>query len=270
MSRLQTPDIMGDILGFNDRTPQVLRWDYSQAGTNAAKVQEYAAHIKRSEERATWEIIAAGEAFIAVKALLPHGQWEDWLDVEFGLTDRTAQRIMSVATAFGGKSDTVSLLSTSVLYLLAAPSTPKAARDQVIDVAATQPKPVTQAQAKAIIAEHKPRTVSPTPAQRPISNSEMAMINQGIVDHRAELAAARATKDRQFYSAVDAARDKYEPAYQVNGAALPAWVTTDVAGWRLTIDERTDPAELAAELQRVGVGSDWMEALWNAYMGGEA
>jgi hypothetical protein len=166
MMRQTTPNVLDAIFNTPAPLPAVqLRWDYSQAGEHAAAVQGHAVNIKRHEAKATAEIIAAGEDFIAVKALLGHGQWLDWLDVEFRMTDRTALNMMRIAAEFGDKSETVSDLSTSVLYMLAAPSTPEPARQAVIDASANGQR-VTKELAREIIAEHKPapRTVSPAPA----------------------------------------------------------------------------------------------------------
>jgi len=135
---------------------QSLRWDYSQAGAAADEVRSHAIEIKRSERRASEAILDAGQHLIAVKERLQHGQWEDWLQTEFNMSIRTAQRMMDVATKFVAKSDTVSLLGPSVLYLLAGDNTPEAAREEVVE-RARRGETITQAQAKAIIEEHKPK-----------------------------------------------------------------------------------------------------------------
>lgn len=304
-TRQRTPDIMsGDVLGeiFAPPAPVVLRWDYTQAGEHAALVQGYAQSIKRSETRATQEIVTAGESLLAAKELLPHGKWEDWLQVEFGLTDRTAQRIMRVAAVFGGKSDTVSLLSTSVLYLLAAPSTPAAARDAVIDVAAT--KPVTKAAAQAIINEHKPQPAAPPAAPAAVIDvaatkpapppaSTWQRVTSGIPADLAALGAVEWSAGQGWrvvaadgairadgltnLAACLAVLRSLRPAPVVavpDGGPLPAWVTDDEpvrpapgVGWTVVIDQDADPQAVGRLLARV-VATDWMEALWNAYMRG--
>ena len=135
-----------------------LRWDYSQLGDAAATVIEHTIEIKRNERRANDAVVAAGRHLIAVKETLAHGQWGDWLDTEFNMSDRTARTLMSIAERFDGKTEMISDLSVTVLGLLAAPSTPDAAVDAVI--AANQQQPVRVADVKAIIADHKP-TVDP-------------------------------------------------------------------------------------------------------------
>jgi hypothetical protein len=59
------------------------------------------------------------------------GLFSKWIDVEFGMTERHAQRFMTVAAAYGSKSDIMSGLSPTALYELTAPSTPEDVRAEV-------------------------------------------------------------------------------------------------------------------------------------------
>ena len=74
--------------------------------------------------RTAADIIEIGRDLIAVKDRLPHGDFMRWMEAEFGMTDRTDRNFMRVADRFPGKSETVSDLTATVLYALAAPSTP--------------------------------------------------------------------------------------------------------------------------------------------------
>jgi len=56
--------------------------------------------------------------FFEVKGKLGHGEFLPWIDFEFGMDKRTAQRFMGVATSYGSKYDTVSHLNPSALYAL--------------------------------------------------------------------------------------------------------------------------------------------------------
>jgi len=69
---------------------------------------------------------------------------------------------------FGGKSDNLSLLGTSVIYLIAADSTPEPAWQAVIEAGANGK--VSVAQAKTIIAAHKPPQ---PPATQPPADAEL-------------------------------------------------------------------------------------------------
>lgn len=77
-------------------------------------------------------IIRIGEKLHAVKARLAHGQFGGWLEAEFGWSDRTARNFMQVAEVFREKSEIVSDLPASLMYKLAAPSTPVHIRETVI------------------------------------------------------------------------------------------------------------------------------------------
>ena len=138
-----------------------LRWDYSQvAPVDRRTVEEAAVDILANGQRVQQVMqnasLAIGERLIAVKRLLQHGQFSDWCDQEFGMSQRTAQNLMNIARTFDGKSAEISFLTDSVLALLAAPSTPEPARQQAIDEAQATGKSPSVQRTKDIIAEHKP------------------------------------------------------------------------------------------------------------------
>ena len=132
-----------------------LRYNYNEISPEHREaVKEAAIDIRQRTKRASDDILQIGARLCEVKALLPHGKFEAWAEDEFGMSSRTAQRLMMVADRFAAKSDTVTLLGTSVLYLLAAPTTPDAAVDAVVEYAQTNGAP-TKAETQRIIAEHK-------------------------------------------------------------------------------------------------------------------
>ncbi len=89
--------------------------------------------IKDRLTRQVSDIIATGRDLIEVKSKLDHGRFECWLDSEFSLTNRSARLFMQAAAWAEGKTETVSDLTPSTLYLLSAPSTPQAVQCQVLD-----------------------------------------------------------------------------------------------------------------------------------------
>ena len=61
-----------------------LKYDYDQLDLDAAITTRSAAiEIKTHAERAKSSMIFIGKLLADVKALLPHGQFEDWCSVEF-------------------------------------------------------------------------------------------------------------------------------------------------------------------------------------------
>ncbi len=96
------------------------------------EVRAAADRIRARMRRSVEDIIEIGRELTAVKKNLGHRKFQPWIETEFGMTQRTAQRFMSVHEKFG-KSDTVSHLkiTPAALYLLAAPSTD----DKVVNAA---------------------------------------------------------------------------------------------------------------------------------------
>jgi hypothetical protein len=81
------------------------------------------------------DILEIGARLREVRNLLYHGEWERWLDCEFGWSSRTARRCMAAAKAFADKTDIVSELPIDIgaLYLLARPRMPEEARAQAVE-----------------------------------------------------------------------------------------------------------------------------------------
>jgi hypothetical protein len=94
---------------------------------------EHAEAIRNLGKRVIKDVIEIGRRLAAAKELCGHGNWLPWLDREFGWEETTARRFMSVYE-LAGKSGNLQDLSlpVSAIYLLAAPSTPDEARDEII------------------------------------------------------------------------------------------------------------------------------------------
>lgn len=89
-----------------------LRYDYQTISeAHRESVRRAALTIKPRLKRAAEDIFVIGKALRATKALLPHGEYANWLDVEFGLSDRMAQRFVNVYERIGTKSDIMSDLA---------------------------------------------------------------------------------------------------------------------------------------------------------------
>jgi len=90
------------------------------------KVQAIHMRLKRTAE----DVIAIGQDLLEVKARLRHGQFGQWIQAEFSMSERHAQNFMNVALRFGSKSAIIALLPITVIYELASPSTP----DRIIEL----------------------------------------------------------------------------------------------------------------------------------------
>jgi hypothetical protein len=98
-----------------------------------ATLADHASAIRALGKRVIADVIEIGRRLTDAKRIAGHGNWLPWLEREFGWTEKTAQRFMQVHDA-AIKNDKLSDLNLPVsgLYLLAQPSTPDEARDEVI------------------------------------------------------------------------------------------------------------------------------------------
>lgn len=151
-----------------ERDYSKLRYDYEQIDAeHRERVQAAAVDILANGRRAKESILAMGERLKEVKALLPTGTFMQWVETEFELDLRTAENYMNVATIYGGRIEIISILNPTVLYLLAAPSTPDGARDEVEALALSEGRSPKVAEVRDMIAEH--RGLAPVPAPEPES-----------------------------------------------------------------------------------------------------
>ena len=125
---------------------------------------KHADEIRRLGRRVVAEVIEIGGRLTECKRICGHGNWLPWLDREFGWTEMTATRFINVYEM--GKSNKLLDLELPVssLYMLAAPSTPAEARDEILERAQCG-EPVSGTEVKRIIdiakrgkSAHKPKT----------------------------------------------------------------------------------------------------------------
>jgi hypothetical protein len=127
-----------------------------------AALAEHAAAIRRLGKQTVESVIEIGRHLTEAKAEIKKlgESWGDWLEAEFKWSDQQARRFMHV---FERKSGLNKLLNSdfpiSALYLLAAPSTPPEARDEVIKRAEAGEQ-VTVAEVKTAVAKRKPKPES--------------------------------------------------------------------------------------------------------------
>jgi vacuolar-type H+-ATPase subunit E/Vma4 len=88
--------------------------------------------IRDRRKRQMEALIETGRDLLEMKERLGHGWFQAWLHAEFAWTDRTARNFMSAAQQFADKTEIISDLPPTELYLLAAPSTPSSVRDTVV------------------------------------------------------------------------------------------------------------------------------------------
>jgi hypothetical protein len=97
----------------------------------AAALRQSADRIRSLGRKLNEAIVEIGRELIAAKERYPR-QFTAWLQVELRMNPRTALNYMHLANWGADKSEIVSVLPPGSLYLLAAPSTPPAATDEVV------------------------------------------------------------------------------------------------------------------------------------------
>ena len=152
-----SPDLTADLVSHTVEAVvvQPTGFDYDSLDSETRNVvQQYTEQIKERLRRTARDILEIGEKLAEVKEQLGHGKYGDWLKAEFDWDERTARRFLSVATVF--KTDNLSdlTIAPSALYLLAAPSTPTEARQQILD-RAKQGEVINYGLAKKVVAETK-------------------------------------------------------------------------------------------------------------------
>ena len=124
-----------------------------------AALAEDTAAIQRSYDNIRAEAVGIGERLSKWNATLSHGKWLCWVETKLPFSAQTARNLIHLA-AFAKTKPVLDLpIDLSGLYILAAPSTPPAAVDEVIESAKTAP--VTKNAVKAVVAKHK--TTAPAP-----------------------------------------------------------------------------------------------------------
>lgn len=135
-------------------------FDYTALDTETrVVVQQYTDEIKGLVRRTASDTKNIGLKLIEVKPRLGHGHFMHWLKSEFDWSISTANKFMQVGEQFKFINITNLDIPISVLYFLAAPSTPNAARNEAIE-RANSGESLTLFEAKAIIQRHKQANLS--------------------------------------------------------------------------------------------------------------
>lgn len=146
---------------------------------DALFVQQRTGEIWALVKHTAESIVAIGQRLIEVKERLEYGRFGAWLEAEFEWDRRTAYRFISVAEEFCNRGDKLSQLNfaPSALYLLAAPSTPKAAKEEAI-ARAEAGESITYASAKKIKQKHstKENLGSTEPKSQPGPHDHIPLI----------------------------------------------------------------------------------------------
>jgi hypothetical protein len=105
---------------------------------NGPRLREHADAIRGLLKSGVASAVEIGRRLTEAKRMLIHRPiWVEWLEQEFGISERHARNFMNVFDNFGSLENFSKLsLPVSVLYLIAAPGTPSDVREAVIEHAA--------------------------------------------------------------------------------------------------------------------------------------
>lgn len=119
-----------------------------------AFLAERANRIRQLGRAVVADVVEIGRVLIECRERLDHGAWLGWLQTEVAWSDQTARNFIHLAEMAANSKRVLDLdLPLRDLYLLAAPGTPAAARQEVIERAAGG-EHLQHDDIAAIIAEH--------------------------------------------------------------------------------------------------------------------
>jgi len=105
-------------------------FDYSDLSSSVATFLK--GQAERIRRQASLSVINIGKDLIFAKRYLSHGAFIAWVEGEIGIPARTAQAYMRVAKWAPPKNSQIQHLPISLLYLLAASSTPEAFAEDIL------------------------------------------------------------------------------------------------------------------------------------------
>ena len=162
---------------------QLALFNYDQLDAETRIITQLRAGEIKTLMRATAEnIMQVGEKLLEVQIKLGNGQFDAWLQAEFDWSRRTAYNFIGVYKQFRGRANFAQMdVATSALYLLAAPSTPDSAVDEVLSRAEAGER-ISHTEAKAIVTEHKAAVAARTPQQTALAPGEPAPWEENTID----------------------------------------------------------------------------------------
>jgi hypothetical protein len=212
-------------------------------------MSDHAREIRKIGKRAADDIVEIGRRLTLCKKLAGHGHWIAWLNREFGWNPSTAENFthvyeLSRSDKYGNFPNLT--LPMSSLYLLAAPSTPEAARDEVM-ADAKAGKKLSHADVKKTVAKHKPqpppKIVQKLPEPPRTVDLEVCEAKQSPVTLQLSILTPRERKPDESPSLVPPTRNAKSPeeilaiAYRVRARTSQSEVV-DLCDWVIEVAGR--------------------------------
>jgi response regulator of citrate/malate metabolism len=174
--------------------PQVLEtktFDYANLDSETSLfVKQQTGEIKSLMKRTAQGILEIGQKLLEIKQKLGHGNFLDWLKVEFNWSEPTAQRFMQVARQFKFINLMDLEIAPSALYVLSAPSTPELVREEAI-ARAQAGENITYTTAQEIKQKHQPTSTSKVKKDKKIEQDKekasIERITQSVDDVKSSI-----------------------------------------------------------------------------------
>lgn len=107
-------------------------WVMGQANAANEAALQAAARIRARQFNMVEGILGIGQDLISVRSKLGRGKFGAWVASSFDWSARTAANYMRLAEVFGNRRELVAQLPLTMLYELAAKSTPRHVREDII------------------------------------------------------------------------------------------------------------------------------------------
>ena len=151
---------MAKLVVVNADTPSSLYIGMDQATARFA--QKSADRIRNLVGRQAQNMMHIGQELLDVRKQLQHGQFLEWVNVELGISARTAQKFMNVAENLGPHFEKLKQLNSTTLYALAATSLTDESRKSVLEVIDKEPSATDQIVQDAIYVAKSSQHAPPT------------------------------------------------------------------------------------------------------------
>lgn len=147
---------------------------------NRLIVKQRTQELKERLQRTAQDIWEIGQKLADVRSRLKHGQFESWLEAEFGWSRRTAYNFISVYETFQEHAKFAQIsIDPSALYLLASRSTPQAIRDKFIQKAKSGNK-VTHKDIREAVSQQKLKSPPSTTPDQTTKLAAPSVVNADI------------------------------------------------------------------------------------------
>ena len=87
-----------------------------------ATLEQLTLEVKFYLGQTAQNIIEVGKRLTQAKEMVPHGEWQDWLKDNFGLSQESARKFMKIADRFGKSNTSWNLNQSQMFELLALPA----------------------------------------------------------------------------------------------------------------------------------------------------